>query len=90
MVHAVKARLPYQRDVAGIGGLESPRQKSRHGIAADWNRLAEVHICGGSSESEAGDGEGEGGAARDVHATVPSQTPQTMQKKKVGAEAIIL
>lgn len=31
----LKPRLPYQRDVAGVGSLESPRQEGRDGIASN-------------------------------------------------------
>jgi hypothetical protein len=42
LVHAVIARLPDERHIAGIGGLESPRKKSRDGITANCRDLASV------------------------------------------------
>lgn len=43
LVHIVEARLPHEGDVAGVGCLESPRQKGRYGIAADYTQISSGH-----------------------------------------------
>lgn len=37
--HCIIARLPYQRHIASIGSLESPRKKSRHCIPTHYAHI---------------------------------------------------